>query len=74
MCDTGPAYQFGAGKILFPSVYVYPSRMWSDTNITKQLRFRNKTIFAGDLNAKQPFWSSAVSKDSEETLAIFQYK
>jgi hypothetical protein len=36
-------------------------RLWSDTDITKLLGFRNKSILAGDLNAKHPVWYSKVS-------------
>jgi hypothetical protein len=38
--------------------------MWSDTDVTELLVFRNKSILAGDLNAKQPVWNSKVSNSS----------
>ena len=34
----------------------------------KLLAIRNKTILAGDLNAKNPFWNSAISNPSGEKL------
>jgi hypothetical protein len=34
---------------------------WNDADITKLLRFRYKSLLAGDLNAKHPFWNSVVS-------------
>jgi hypothetical protein len=35
--------------------------MWSDTDITKLLGFRNKSILANDLNTKHPVLNSKVS-------------
>jgi hypothetical protein len=35
-----------------------------DINITGLLGFRNKSVLAGDLNAKHPVWNSAVSNPS----------
>jgi hypothetical protein len=47
-------------------------RLWTDTNITELLGFRNKYILAGDLNAKYPVWDSKVSNPSGlELLALF---
>jgi len=34
----------------------------------KLLAIRNKTVLAGDLNAKNPFWNSAISNPSGEKL------
>jgi hypothetical protein len=40
--------------------------------ITELLSFRPKSILAGDLNAKHPFWNSAVPNPSgEELLRLF---
>jgi hypothetical protein len=48
------------------------SRVWSDADINELLSFRHKSILAGDLNAKHPFWNSAVSNPSgEELLRLF---
>jgi hypothetical protein len=50
------------------NLYTFPSRTWSDTDITQLLRFRNKSILAGDLNTKYPFFNSTISKPSAEKL------
>jgi hypothetical protein len=41
---------------------------WSDADFTELLSFRRKSILTGDLNAKDPFWNSAVSNPSGEKL------
>jgi hypothetical protein len=39
------------------AVYKSPEILWSGTDITELLGFRNKSILAGDLNAKHPgYW------------------
>jgi hypothetical protein len=45
-----------------------PGRAWSDTDITELLSFRRKSIMAGDLTVKNPFWNSAVWNPSGERL------
>jgi hypothetical protein len=40
-----------------------------DAEIVELLSFRRKSILADDLNAKHPFWSSAVSNPSGEKLS-----
>jgi hypothetical protein len=53
-------------------VYKSQGRAWSDADITELLSFRRKSILAGDLNAKHPFWNSAVSNSSgEKLLSLF---
>jgi endonuclease/exonuclease/phosphatase (EEP) superfamily protein YafD len=37
-------------------------------NVSKLLSFRRKSMLAGDLNAKHPFWNSAVSNCSDQKL------
>jgi endonuclease/exonuclease/phosphatase family metal-dependent hydrolase len=49
---------------LFIDLQILPG----DTVITDLLGFRNKCILAGDLNAKHPFWNSAVSNPLGETF------
>jgi hypothetical protein len=44
------------GEILLPAVYKCPSGTWIDPDIIQLLRLRNNSIFAGDFNAKIPFW------------------
>jgi hypothetical protein len=61
---TGVCIPIGNSEILLASVYKSPGRAWSDADIIELLSFRNKSILAGDLNAKHPFWKSAVSKPS----------
>jgi hypothetical protein len=47
---------------MFPAaVFKTPERLCSDTDITQILGIRNKSILAGDLNAKHPVWNSNVS-------------
>lgn len=54
------------GEILLAAGYESPRRIWSDTDITEVLRFRNKTTLACDLNAKRKFRDTAVSSPSKE--------
>jgi hypothetical protein len=54
--------------VLLAAVYKSPGRAWNDADITKLLSFRPKSILAGDLNAKNPFWNSAVSNPSGDKL------
>jgi hypothetical protein len=54
--------------VLLAAVYKSRDRAWSDADITELLRFRPKSIFAGDLNAKNPFWNNAVSNPSGDNL------
>jgi hypothetical protein len=51
----------GNSQVLLAAVYRSPGRAWSDADITELLSFRRKSILAGDLNAKHPFWNSVVS-------------
>jgi hypothetical protein len=43
------------------AVYKSPQGLWSDIDITELLGFKNKSILAGDPNAKHPVWNSKVS-------------
>jgi hypothetical protein len=62
----------GNSQILLAAVFNSLCRAWSDTDITEILRIKIKSIFAGDLNAKNPFWISADSNTSgEEMLHLF---
>jgi hypothetical protein len=54
--------------ILRAAVYESPGCAWIDADIIELLSFRLKSILAGDLNAKHPFWNSAVSDPSGEKL------
>ena len=65
---TGVYIPIGNKEIFLAAVYKSPSRTWSDADIMKLLAIRNKTVLAGDLNAKNPSWNSAVSNPSGEKL------
>jgi hypothetical protein len=57
---------------LLAAVYKSLGCAWSDADITELLSFRCKSILAVDLNAKHPFWNSAVSNPSDKKLmALF---
>jgi hypothetical protein len=53
---------------LLAAVNKSTGRAWSDTDITELLSFRPKSILAGDLNTKIPFWNRAVSNPSGDKL------
>jgi hypothetical protein len=61
-------FSYGAAEELLASLYKSSGRASSDADITELLSFRSKSILAGDLNAKHPFWNSVVSKPSGEKL------
>jgi hypothetical protein len=57
---------------MLASVYKSPGRAWSDADITELFSLRHKYILTCYLNAKRPFWNSAVSNFSDEKLmALF---
>jgi hypothetical protein len=61
---TGVYIPIGNTEMFLSPVYKSSQRLWSDTDITKLLGFANKSILAGNLNAKQPVWISKVSNVS----------
>jgi hypothetical protein len=65
---TGVCIPIGNREILLAAVYKSPCRAWNDADINELLSFRQKSILAGDLTAKHPFWNSAVSNPSGEKL------
>jgi hypothetical protein len=65
---TGVCIPIGNIEILLAAVYKSPGRAWSDTDITELLSFRPKSILAGDLKAKTPFWNSTLSNPSGDKL------
>jgi hypothetical protein len=70
---TGICIPIGNCKVLLAAVYKSPNHTWCNTDITELLRFRNKSVLAGDLNAKHPFWNSTVSNPSgEKLLQLFE--
>jgi hypothetical protein len=54
----------GNCEVLFAAVCKSPGHAWNDSDITELLSFRYKSLLAGDLNAKHPFWNSIVSNPS----------
>jgi hypothetical protein len=58
------AQPFGKTEIYIATVYKSPQKLWIDTDIAELLGFRNKSILAGDLNAKHPVWNSTLSNPS----------
>jgi hypothetical protein len=65
---TGICIPIGNCEVLLAAVYKSPNRSWCDTDITDLLGFRKKCVLARDLNAKRPFWYSAISNPSGEKL------
>jgi hypothetical protein len=65
---TGFCIPIGSSEVLLASVYKSPGRAWSDADITELLSLTRKSILAGDLNDKCPFWNSEVSNPSGEKL------
>jgi hypothetical protein len=49
-------------------VWKSPGHSWNDADITELLSFRQKSLLAGDLNVKRPFWNSAVFNPSGAKL------
>jgi hypothetical protein len=69
---AGVCIPAGNDVVLLAAVYKSPGRPWNNTDILKLLGFKEKTILAGDLNAKYPFWNSSVSNPSGvELLELF---
>jgi len=65
---TGVYILIGNNEVFLAAVYKSPSRAWNDADIMKLLPVRRKAVLADDLNAKNPFWNSAVSNFSGEKL------
>jgi hypothetical protein len=60
----GVCIPIGDSEVLLTAVYKSPGRTWSNADIMELLSSRHKSILAGDLNAKHPFWNSIVSNPS----------
>jgi hypothetical protein len=60
---TGVCIPIGNTELL-EAVYKYPGRAWRDADIIELLNLRRKSLLAGDLNAKHPFWNGTVSNPS----------
>jgi hypothetical protein len=57
---------------LLVAVYRSPNNNWADTDINELLSLKDKSILAGDLNAKHPVWNSKVSNKSGTRLLNLQ--
>jgi hypothetical protein len=62
--ETGGCIPVGNTEMFLAAVYISPQRLWSDTDTTELVVFRNNSILAGDLNAKHPVCNSKVSDPS----------
>jgi hypothetical protein len=58
----------GNSEMLLAAVCKSPGHTWSDADITELLSFIHKSLLAGDLNAKHPFWNSVVFNHSGAKL------
>jgi hypothetical protein len=56
--------------LFLAAAYKFPRGLWSDTDFTELLGFRNKPTLAGDLNAKHPFGDSSFKLLRLEALGI----
>jgi hypothetical protein len=69
---TGICIPTDNNEILIAAVHKSAGHTWIDADIIELLSFRHMSILAGDLNAKHPFWNSAVSNPScEKILDLF---
>jgi hypothetical protein len=65
---TGVCIPIANGEVQLGAVCKSPGHAWNDADITELLSFRNKSILAGDLNAKHQFWNSVVPNPSDVKL------
>jgi hypothetical protein len=65
---SGVCIPIGNSEILLAVVCKSLGRAWIDEDITELLSFRHKSLLAGDLNAKHPFWNSTGPTPSGEKL------
>jgi hypothetical protein len=70
---TGVCISIGNCEVLLAAIYKSPSRGWNNTDIIGLLSCRRKSISAGDLNAKNPFWNSIVSNHSGVKVLNLRY-
>jgi hypothetical protein len=60
-------------EVLHSAVHTSTAHDCNDADITELLVLRHKALMAGDLNAKHPFWNSAVSNPSGAKLLKLLY-
>lgn len=58
----------GKSEVLLRTVSKSPGGACDDGDIIELLSFEHKTISAGDLNAKHPFWNIVLSNPSGKKL------
>jgi hypothetical protein len=62
----------GNSEILLACVCKSLGSAWSEAVISEIISYKRKSILAGDLNAKHPFWNSEISNLSgEKLMALF---
>jgi hypothetical protein len=71
---TGVCITVGNVVVLLAAGYKSPDPPWNNTDIHKPVGFNDKTILAGDLNAKHPFWNSSVPNPSGAKLLELFHK
>jgi hypothetical protein len=69
---TGVCIPVSNTEILLAAVYRSPVKDWCDTDTNELLSLINKTVLAGDLNAKHPVWNSLSSNRSVARLLKLQ--
>jgi hypothetical protein len=58
----------GNSVVLLVALYMFPGRPWSDSDIAYLLKFKSKSLLAGDPHARYPFWNSVVSDTSDDKV------
>jgi hypothetical protein len=65
---TGVCIPIGSNEMLLTAECKSPDHAWNDADITELLSCRHKSLLAGDMNAKHPFWNGVVSNPSVARL------
>jgi hypothetical protein len=65
---TGVCIQIGNSRMLLVAVCKSPGHARCNRDVTELLSFRQKSLLAGDLNAKHTYWNSVISKSSGAKL------
>jgi hypothetical protein len=67
---TGVCIPICNSEVLLAAVYKLPGHAWHDADIVELLCFRHKSLLAGDLNAKHPFWNSVSNSSGVKLLNL----
>jgi hypothetical protein len=62
---TGVCILIGYSEIPLAAVCKLLGHAWNNADIIKLLSFRHKSLLAGNLNAKHPFWNGVVLSRSQ---------